>query len=199
MDEKKYDGSTNRSPRETPREPPAHPTEPQAIMNVQRYLRQLSYTDSRIPTVPVDGVVGEDTRRAIAEFQRSVGLPVTGTADPETFRILYNTYLQDVAAQHVPEPVYLFPAYPVNYTIGPGDTGVLIQVIQLLLRDLLLSYGQETNNFRVDGAYDDSTAAAVRSFQTIHQLPRNGRVDRPTWNHLARNYSQNGVNRFPKE
>ena len=38
----------------------------QAIMNLQRYLRQLSYDDTRIPPVPVDGVFGTTTCRALA-------------------------------------------------------------------------------------------------------------------------------------
>ena len=64
-------------------------TEREAIRNVQRYLRQLSYTDSEIPPVPVDGIFGEATSNSLMAFQQKNGLRVSGVADRESFDALY--------------------------------------------------------------------------------------------------------------
>ena len=88
------------------------PYETQAIFNLQRYLRQLSRFDPAIPTVDEDGIFGEETRRSLSAFQQKYGLPVTGTADPETWARLFSEYLASVEERTRPDPVYIFPATP---------------------------------------------------------------------------------------
>ena len=59
--------------------------EKEAIRNVQRYLRQLSYTDADIPPVPIDGIFGEATENSLIAFQTKNGLSPSGVADRESF------------------------------------------------------------------------------------------------------------------
>lgn len=163
----------------------ASPYETQAIYNLQRYLRQLSRFDADIPTVDVDGIFGKETRASLSAFQRKYGLPITGTADAETWAKLFNEYLASVEAYTRPAPVYIFPRYPTDYSLGPGDEGIYVAVIQLLLRDIVTLYGLDADVLPVDGVYGEATERAVRDFQRIQRLPEDGRVDRITWNRLA--------------
>ena len=138
---------------------------------MQRCLRALSCTDPAIPPPPVDGVSGNATRASVAAFQAEYGLPVTGVADAATW---------DASA-----PLYLFPRTPVGYTVSAGDEGALVSVIQYLLRETLLGFGQDTGELAVNGSFDPATETAVIAFQRVHSLPETGEVNTATWNRLV--------------
>ena len=161
------------------------PYETQAIYNLQRYLRQLSRFDPAIPPVDEDGVFGEETRASLSAFQQRYGLPITGTADPETWAKLFNEYLASVEAHTRPAPVYLFPRFPTDYSIGRGDENLLVAIVQYLLREITTLYGRDNAELPLDGVFGEVTEQAVKDFQTVNRLPPDGRVDRITWNRLA--------------
>ncbi len=174
------------------------PYETQAIFNLQRYLRQLSRFDPDIPSVDEDGIFGEETRAALSAFQKKYGLPITGTADPETWSMLFGEYLASVEAYTRPAPVYLFPRFPTDYSVGRGDENLLVGVIQQLLRDITVLYGRDENLVPLDGIFGEVTEEAVKDFQRVQRLPADGRVDRITWNRLT-NALQPRINEFPWE
>jgi peptidoglycan hydrolase-like protein with peptidoglycan-binding domain len=165
------------------------PYETQAIYNLQRYLRQLSRFDPDIPSVDEDGIFGEETRASLEAFQRKYGLPVSGTADAETWFRLFDEYLASVEARTRPDPVYIFPRYPADFSVGRGDENLYVAVIQLLLRDIITLYGKDSALLPLDGVFGEETERAVEDFQRIQRLPATGRVDRITWNRLARGQS----------
>ena len=170
------------------------PYETQAIYNLQRYLRQLSRFDPDIPAVDEDGIFGEETRASLEAFQKKYGLPITGVADPETWALLFNEYLASVEAYTRPQPVYLFPRFPTDYSVGLGDENLLVGVIQFLLREITTLYGRDGSVIPLDGVFGDITQQAVKDFQAVNRLPPDGRVDRITWNRLA-----DGVKRLTTE
>ncbi len=162
-----------------------NPYEQEAIFNLQRYLRNLSFREPDLPFVPIDGIYGDTTQAAVREFQKSRGLPVTGNVDPETWELLYLAYLQSLEAGGRTEPLYLFPRNPETYSVGVGDEGLIISAIRYLLRELMIDYGGEFEEIPLTGTYDTPTEDAVRYFQRLHGLPITGRVDRFTWNRLV--------------
>ena len=83
--------------------------EKDAVRNMQRYLRQLSYTDSDIPPVPIDGIFGEATSNSLIAFQRKNGLAATGVADRESWDALYRNYLSSVRRFAPPKGFSPFP------------------------------------------------------------------------------------------
>ena len=52
-----------------------------AIRNLQTYLREISFYDSSIPRVPIDGLYDTDTRAAVLEFQRTRGFEASSNVD----------------------------------------------------------------------------------------------------------------------
>ncbi len=164
---------------------PTSPFEREAITNLQRYLYQLSFTDPHIPPVPVDGVFGANTARALRAFQQSQGLTPTGRADKQTWDLLYIAYLESLASTGRTEPLYLFPRNPETYSVGLGDEGLIISSIRYLLRELMIDYGGVFEDVPLAGTFDTATEGAVKQFQQLHGLPVTGRVDRDTWNRLV--------------
>ena len=174
------------------------PYETQAVYDLQRYLRQLSRFDPSIPSVEEDGIFGEETRSSLLAFQRKYGLPITGVADGETWARLFKEYLASVEARTRPRPIYLFPRFPADYSVGAGDESLLVGAIQYLLRELLTLYGKDTELLPLDGVFGELTERAVKDFQALHRLPPDGRVDRITWDRLAR-ATEGGSNEYPWE
>ena len=172
------------------------PNEAQSVSNLQKYLRQLGYFDPDISFAPIDGIYESDTRDALSAFQSKNGLPTTGTADRDTWDVLFREYNKSINHQAVPEPVFFFPRYPVGYDVGTGDDGMVVTVIQLLLRELLTLYGQDDGSLSITGVFDDDTEKAVLNFQATHRVPETGRVDKNTWDLLAKGHRP-VVNRFP--
>lgn len=59
---------------------------------IQRYLQKISRSDSRVPSVAVDGVYGEGTAAAVREIQRQFGLTQTGAIGPLTWSAIVQRY-----------------------------------------------------------------------------------------------------------
>ena len=150
---------------------------------LQTYLRQLSYHDSDIPPVVIDGIFDSKTRDALRIFQRKNNLTPTGKADITTFDLLYQKYLDSLSKFGLPEPLSIFPVRPDGFYFGLGAEGFPVGVIQYILRELSGIY--DIGGVEVSGNYDDLTSRAVALFQEKNRLFPTGRVDKSTWNLLA--------------
>ncbi|MBE6584516.1 MAG: hypothetical protein E7649_06030 [Ruminococcaceae bacterium] len=154
-----------------------------AITNVQRYLRQLSYHDENINPVPIDGIWDSETARALAEFQRQNGLSPTGTVNRVTWELLKQRYDQSIALNSPPAKLDIFPRIPQNYSVGEGDVGFTVTAIQYILGELEQLYTFE--KFTPSGVYDSATSAIVKLFQEKNGITPTGRTDRETWDAMA--------------
>jgi peptidoglycan hydrolase-like protein with peptidoglycan-binding domain len=167
----------------------ARANEREAVLQIQRFLRQLSYFDGEIPSVPTDGVFHTATEEAVRVFQGQVGLPATGRVDLATWEALFAAYTASLAQRQEPARLPLFPKIPENYTVGEGDAQLLVRIIQYALQELSTVY-DSIGEVPQSGTYDARTAAAVRVVQGVYGLPVTGRVDRATWNALAEAYDR---------
>ena len=163
--------------------------ENEAIRNLQRYLRQLSYEDTRIPPVPVDGIYDTATEAALRAFQEVEGLPVTGVADLVTYERLFLRYEESRRRNSPPVPLAQFPRLSEGYALREGDESFLVRLVQYALGELELNYDGLVLVPQT-GIYDPLTAEAVRGFQRRHRLPETGEVDRATWDALANTYNR---------
>lgn len=165
-----------------------HIDQKQAVTNLQRYLRRLSYEYLEGQRVPIDGIFDSATKNALSEFQRVNGLPVTGVADKLTWDSLFAEYQRVTEDERSSEGLYPFPDLPLNYAVSLGDTLTLVRIIQILLSELSVTY-DIFEDITESGTFDAKTEEAVRRFQEINGLPRTGNVDKATWNRIVREYS----------
>lgn len=171
---------------------PRYENEAQAITNLQRYLRQLSYHNPEITAPPIDGIFERDTERALREFQRMQGLPVTGRADRRTWEELYALYRASVAENEPPRTVAILPFVAGEILLSEGDEGFTISVLQFMLRELGESL-VELEDVEITGIFDAKTARAVRLFRQQNGLTEAEMVDLITWNTLVDRFNRLGI------
>ena len=171
---------------------PRYENEAEAILNLQRYLRQLSYHHPEITTPPIDGIFERDTERALREFQAMRGLPVTGRADRRTWDELYAMYRASIAENEPPRTVAILPFVAGEILLQNGDEGFTINVLQYMLRELGESL-TELEEVEITGIFDENTARAVRLFRAQNGLPDGEAVDLITWNTLVDRFNRLGV------
>ena len=159
-----------------------------AVKNIQRYLRTLSAEQNRkIFSVPIDGIYDSVTREAVAEFQRLYSLPVTGTVDKITFDLLFLEH-QRILRNNEKEYPEFFPDVPIGYVTEFGEKSYFIALLQFILEELRVSY-DTIPFFDRSGEFDMDTSLAIKEFQRLSSLPVTGKVNRETWNSLARAYN----------
>ena len=160
----------------------------QAVENLQRYLRQLHFSEPNIPQPPIDGIFDDATEESLRAFQRSRGLPDTGSADQKTWELLYDAYRAALTLATLPVSIDLFPTYPRGYTLTQGSRGFVVTALQYLLGELQHTYGDRFPT-PPTGLFGAETSAAVRNFQLRNALPPNGIVDLLTWNRIVDQYN----------
>lgn len=164
-------------------------TERSAILNLQTYLRQLSFFDNTLPELPLDGIFASETRRAVEIFQENHSLPVTGEADRVTWDAIYEAYRASVFLHAKPVALDIFYRNPSPAHIRRGDLGFQVAAVQYMLNEILTFYS-DVPEIHINGSYDEQTADAVGMFQGYADLPKTGEVDLETWNRMAQFFNE---------
>ena len=160
------------------------------IRELQTYLRAIQVSLTGAADVPVDGVYGTNTARAVREFQEQAGLPVTGEADRATWEALRTAYLETVYENALPTPIQAYQD-PTQF-LQTGDQGDGVAFLQIMLRRLSLRYPNLPPVDTVSGIYTPETEQAVRALQRLVGLPETGLTDKPTWDAVTRLYNDGG-------
>lgn len=161
--------------------------EREAIRNLQRYLRHLSYFDEDIPPLPVSGLWDPNTRDALIAFQQKNQLPPTGTADERTWNLLHDLYRSSMEEKSPPLGMPVFPRLPEHSSLRQGDVGFSVTAVQYMLDELTVEF-EELDGIPQNGIFGPETARAVKEFQRRTLLPETGEVDKKTWDILVRSY-----------
>jgi len=158
---------------------------------LQYFLNVMSAFYDTIPAVKITGSFGPETRDAIMELQKTMGLPVTGIIDKNTWDVLYSNILGIITT--LPPSAVMIPSlrYPgIVYSRGMGIEQPGVFVIQELLAYISSNIPNITYvpyNL-VDGVFGPITESAVITFQKTFGLEPNGIVDEPTWNKMVEIY-----------
>lgn len=154
----------------------------QPIRSLQTMLRVLAEHDDRYQTVVPDGVYSPQTMNAVAQFQRTHGIPVTGITDQRTW--------EEIVARYEPALIFVDEAQPVEIILNPneilvlGDSSPYLYIAQAMLIALAEIYGS-IGSPSITGTLDSATADSLSSFQSLSGLPMTGNLDKRTWKHLA--------------
>lgn len=142
--------------------PPVQEAPEQLVTAIQRELAARGYSAGS-----ADGRLGEETRKAIAAFEKDKGLPVTGEPTDELLRY--------ILLGESP------PAGPNTGSVASGEkvataaktpsaADPTVKEVQQTLADLGYAPGP------VDGAMGRETERAVTAFQRDRKLAANGRI-----------------------
>ena len=164
-------------------------TRPDAVRNLQRYLRRLSFDDATFLRVPVDGIFETQTEEAVRAFQAAYGLPKTGRVDRRTWDRIYDAYLRVERATDRTPRVHFFPNTSEGYELSLGERSLTVSMLQAILQELTAIYDTLVIA-EITGIYDDVTEENVRRFQAASLLPITGRVNLETWNRILRDYDR---------
>ncbi len=160
----------------------------QPVRSLQTMLRVIAKDDPRIPLVIPDGIYGPSTMNAVTAFQRIHGLPVTGVVDQDTWDTIVNVYEPALIRvdKAAPIEVILDP----GQVLRPGDASPYIYLMQSMLTWLSQDHPQIPPPSH-SGVLDAQTIASLAAFQRLAGLDPTGELDKITWKHLSRHFTQN--------
>lgn len=159
-----------------------------AVLDIQRLLRDLSYQDSRLGKVRLNGQYDEETKDAVRRFQEIYALPVTGVVDHTTWQVINAVYKAQREATELARAVYLLPRVT-DYRLTPGLRDNTVYILQHML-EVISREISELEGVELNGIYDSATEDAVKSFQRISLLEPTGILDATTFNRLADEYER---------
>lgn len=133
------------------------------IADMQRRLQTAGYLKGDI-----DGVYGNDTVKAVEDFQRHHDFPISGAIDEMTYEALNEVEGQESSSAEDSASSSSSNSFVV------GDSGSAVESIQRKLKRLDYLDGV------ADGIYGGQTAMAVRAFQRDEGLKVTGEVDHKT-------------------
>lgn len=157
----------------------------QPVRSLQQMLRVIGEDRGQATSVIPDGFYGQQTRGAVAGFQRSAGLPITGVADQATH--------ERIVAEYEPALTRVGPAEPLQLILNPnqvlrrGQEHPYLYIVQVMLLALSEIYGSIAA-VEATGILDALTEQALSDFQFLAGLPSTGNLDKITWKHLALHY-----------
>jgi peptidoglycan hydrolase-like protein with peptidoglycan-binding domain len=135
----------------------------QLVTAVQRELAARGYASG-----PVNGKLSDETRKAIAAFEKDHGLAVTGAPSDELLRrILLGEAVAPAASTGSVAGAAALPQVKPSSITSDAST---VKQVQQILADL--GYAPGT----VDGTMGDETQRAVSAFQRDRKIAQNGRI-----------------------
>ena len=152
----------------------------QPIRSLQTMLRVLSEDDRSLPAVVPDGIYGQTTMRAVTEFQRREGLPLTGITDQTTWDRIVLRYEDALIRVDKAEPIEIIMDPGQVFVLG--DEGPYIYLMQTLL----IVLAQDHTDI-----FDRETESALAAFQALAGLEQTGQLDKITWKNLSRHFTLN--------
>ena len=167
-----------------------------AIRNVKEYLYIVSERIyPQISRTTIDGIYDEDTKKAVAEFQKIKGIEPSGEVSYETFTLLYNDY------KSVMDDFYTFD-YIIEsggFPLKSGSSSEDVRLLHILINELSKTYSK-IENVGTGSYYSHKTAKSVRLLRKLFAMEDGDYVDKPLYLRIKkeiksrRNADQNSFN-----
>lgn len=155
------------------------------VRDLQEMLRLISHVRQELPLLSPDGTFGESTLEAVMQFQRLMGLPVTGQVDQTTWDAIFDEHHRVHRQLSPPRSASLFPHH--GDPIYPGQSSPLLYPIQGMFFALAPVFAP-VQAIPVTGILDSGTASNLRWVQRSGHRQETGALDRETWELLSRIY-----------
>jgi len=130
----------------------------------------------------VDGVYGENTEKAVKEFQKKAGITADGIAGKQTYQALQKYVRTQTTVSRSNSSGS--DDHWTGQTLKEGDRGQAVKHLQMKLQRLGYDVGA------VDGIYGKQTAEAVKSFQKAHRLTADGLAGKSTYHAIEQTLQQ---------
>lgn len=157
------------------------------VLTLQYYLAYISLFVPTVQSTAVDGSFGTGTKNAVISFQKTYGLDPTGVVDEVVWNSIENTYygiLREIPYQYSEGVILPYP----GRVLRVGIQGEDVRAIQEYLNYIARTYS-EIPTVNVDGDFGPSTAAQVRAFKELFNIPGNPeRVTAQTWDAIISIY-----------
>lgn len=155
------------------------------VRSLQTMLRMIDTDNGNLSNIIPDGTYGQQTKNAVRNYQRAVGLPATGVANFATWQQLTRQYQQSRTDQMQAAPL-LIVLQP-NQRILPGEQNRHLFLIQSMLRVLsgLLANMPAAN---ISGVHDLPSQQAVSFLKSMSEMDANPVIDKTFYELLNRVY-----------
>lgn len=153
------------------------------VATLQYLIEYISIFYRSVQPTGVDGIFGQQTNNALISFQRTFGLPETGTTTPDTWRALFGVYEAIIKVVFPVAPEQNFPG-----VLEQGDSGEPVRLLQRYLNVIAQYYG-DIPTLDEDGIFGSRTRNAIYEFQRLYLFEDTGVVDSVTWYRIVELYN----------
>ena len=157
-----------------------------AVKEIKKYLYALN--QSLYPSIrrtTIDGFFDDETRNAVIDFQKIMGINPTGIVNLETFNALYAEYLRatDESNENSINQSFGIP-------IAIGDMTEDVRVLHVLINKLSRIYNS-VDYVGTSAYYSEESANAVRALKKIFMMEDTPIVDKATMQRILYDLKNN--------
>ena len=150
-----------------------------AIRRIQEYLSEIHLYENTSYAVAPDGIYGEETKKAVKQFQIRENLSSTGIVDLLTFEMLRDTAKKYRIENSRDKYLYSKDGFPISL----GSHGTDVDVLHALLR-AISEYEPDLPPIPRASYFSAETKAAVQYMQRIFLTEPDGMVNAEFFNML---------------
>ncbi|MEA2453446.1 MAG: hypothetical protein QOG04_2156 [Actinomycetota bacterium] len=138
----------------------------------QRMLNRMTSAEHHLPEdiIAVDGIFGPETERATKRFERGAEFEQDGVVTQRERRLWLGAFITCCGAT--------------KPTLGPGSYEVDVGFVQMHLNRSPRRDGAAGPPLVIDLMFGPATEAAVRTYQSAHELTVDGIVGPETWGEM---------------